>query len=69
LRNGTLHLAIQTAAGQACALEFTDSLSAPDWKPKNAWTGDGAVKVFAEPIGENRQRFYRVRVANGAGNE
>lgn len=57
---------IQTLAGFAYHLEFTNSLGDADWKPLATVEGDGSRKTLADPSPTGERRFYRVRFETSA---
>jgi hypothetical protein len=60
--NGVIQMSVPTKSGQQYILEFVDSLPGTNWMPLSAVTGDGTVKILADPAATNSQRFYRVRI-------
>ena len=61
-RNGNqFTFSFPTTTNLTNVVEFTDTLSPPVWKPLSTNTGDGNVKVVADPSATNFDRFYRVR--------
>jgi len=53
---------ISTVVGSTYVVEWTDSLSPPDWRTLQTVVGDGALHTITDAIAASTQRFYRVRV-------
>jgi hypothetical protein len=50
-----------TRSGRVYALEYTTSLSHPEWKLLPLVAGNGGQRVLKDPSVSDSQRFYRVR--------
>ncbi len=61
-KGGALTFSVSTRSGLRYVLEFTDSLSHPNWTPLQSVAGDGAVKMLTDPGVDRGQGFYRVRI-------
>jgi len=62
-RNGnSFQVACPTVAGKSYSLEWSDGLTAGAWQLGPAVSGDGTIKMFADPEANLSQRFYRIRV-------
>jgi hypothetical protein len=53
---------VGTESGKTCCIEYTESLSAPNWKLLQANPGDGAVMTVYDSITNAPRRFYRARM-------
>jgi hypothetical protein len=63
VRNGDRFTVIaQTLNRRNYALEFKDALTATNWTALPATSGNGALRVLADPDAAAPQRFYRVRL-------
>ena len=58
---GSFTLSFETTAGKTYIVEYTDSLSAPNWQPLPNVSGDGTVKTVTNPVAGGGQRYYRIR--------
>jgi alpha-tubulin suppressor-like RCC1 family protein len=55
-------LHIQTLSGRRYVLEFSDSLTYPQWQPLVERVGDGTVITMTDDNAVTTQRFYRIGV-------
>ncbi|HOX55480.1 MAG TPA: hypothetical protein P5205_00900 [Candidatus Paceibacterota bacterium] len=58
---GEFSFLIRTLARKHYALDFKDSLSAPNWSPIATNTGNGGLLLLTDPVANAAQRFYRMR--------
>ncbi len=58
---GNFTLSFETTAGKTYLVEYTVSLSTPNWQPLPNVSGDGTVKTLTDPAASSVQRYYRVR--------
>jgi len=62
-RDGNVvQVAIDTTPGAIYALEYTDSIDAPDWKSFQVIIGDGTTVTVTDSADAAAKRFYRVRM-------
>jgi hypothetical protein len=59
--NGTAAVSCSTSVGRIYLIEYTDSLTLPDWKPGTTFDGTGAFVSYKD-TGISSLRFYRIRV-------
>jgi hypothetical protein len=52
---------VQTYSGNNYALEYSPSLSAPNWVTITTMRGTGSLKYLIDPNATTPRRFYRVR--------
>jgi hypothetical protein len=62
LNGGQVQFSLQTEPGVTCQVEYTESLSPPNWRLLQTLVGDGPVVTVTDAITNAPQRFYRVRV-------
>jgi regulation of enolase protein 1 (concanavalin A-like superfamily) len=62
IENGTLRLSFQVQPGKQYKVEYKDSLSDLSWKLLQIVTPDQPVWNVDDPVGSNKQRFYRIVV-------
>ncbi len=58
---GNFTLSFETTAGKTYLVEYTVSLSAPNWQPLPNVSGDGTVKTVTDAVAGGGQRYYRIR--------
>lgn len=58
--NRTLSFSFQTTTGLTNIIEFTPSLSPPNWQPLTNIVGNGMVQFVTNHMGTNGSQFYRV---------
>jgi hypothetical protein len=56
-----INFTFQSTAGFNIIIEFTDSLSLPNWQILANVAGDGTLQSVVDPVANSRQRFYRAR--------
>ncbi len=56
----TLSFGFQTTTGLTNIVQYTTSLSPPDWQPLTNIVGDGLVHFFTDNKATNASRYYRV---------
>jgi hypothetical protein len=59
--SGVFQFAFQTQDGVNYVVEFSDSLSSPNWTPLETIQGDGTLRQAADLLPQTGTRFYRVR--------
>jgi uncharacterized repeat protein (TIGR01451 family) len=59
---GHFGFSVATSTGVNYRVEYTDSLSDPDWVTLTTFTGDGTVKPVVDPTPNPNQRFYRTLI-------
>lgn len=64
LEGGNVKFSLATEPGVTCHVEYTESLSPPDWKVLRTIVGDGSRMTVTDSLTNAPQRFYRVRVTN-----
>ena len=61
LSGNSMSLSFATAAGLSYLVQFSDTLSPPNWQPLKSVTGDGTVQTVTDST-TAPQRFYRLTV-------
>lgn len=61
-RGKDFRLCFKSAAGMSYAIEYSDSLTKPDWRLWCVAAGTGGEISLTPPVGGVAQRFYRVRL-------
>jgi len=59
---GQLKFEVLTRSGTTCCIEYTESLTAPNWKLLQANPGDGAIMTVYDSVTNAPQRYYRARM-------
>lgn len=62
LEEGNVRFSMQTERGVTCHVEYTESLTSPNWKVLQSIVGDGSKMTVTDSLTNAPQRFYRVRV-------
>ncbi|MBI3415866.1 MAG: HYR domain-containing protein [Verrucomicrobia bacterium] len=58
----TASFSLNTASGETCYIEYTDSLEPPNWQLLKTLVGDGNERTVSDTVTNRPQRFYRVRI-------
>ncbi|MCX7872666.1 MAG: lamin tail domain-containing protein [Verrucomicrobiae bacterium] len=62
VENGNLRLSLQVQPGRQYRIEYKDSLNESTWKTLKVVTPTQPVWIIDDPIGTNKNRFYRIVV-------
>ncbi|HET7626446.1 MAG TPA: hypothetical protein VFM25_14400, partial [Verrucomicrobiae bacterium] len=52
----------QSTTGITNLIQFTDSLSPPNWQPLTNFIGDGSILTVTDSSADSSQRFYRIEL-------
>ncbi len=61
LLDGKVSLSLATELGVTYRIEYTESLTVPNWQTLHTLLGDGSVMSRTDPLVNGPQRFYRIR--------